>query len=64
MVQKQDICPRCSGTETVEALSNAAITKTRTILPRQKNLYHIICLNCGTVIRSYIEYPEDWAEKK
>ena len=66
MEKNKDVCPYCGGTETAEALQGgyAAIEKTRTIFPKRKDLYHIICLSCGTMIRSYIEYPQDWADYK
>lgn len=27
-----------------------------------ENLYHIICLNCGSVVRSYVKNPEKFKD--
>ena len=61
MEPKKDVCPHCGGTETVvgkqwshgQVFSKSAIT-----MFVGQNLFHVICLDCGTVIRSYIEYPK------
>ena len=64
MDKKQDICPHCGGTETVigkhSGYGQIVPKKAWTTLNGQ-NLYHVICLSCGTVIRSYIEDPQSWA---
>ena len=62
MDQKREVCPHCGGTETAvgKQAGHGQVTpqKAWTVL-RAQNLYHVICLSCGTVIRSYIEDPHD-----
>ena len=66
MVQKQDICPHCGGSETLVAqqAGHGAIYPRKRIFSLGKPLLHIVCKHCGTVIRSYIEDPQDWAKSK
>ena len=66
MEQKQDICPYCGGGETLIAqqAGHGAIYPRKRIFSLGKPLLHIICKHCGTVIRSYIEDPQDWAKRK
>ena len=65
MVQKQDICPHCGGRETLAAKQegHGAIYPRKGIFSFGKTLHHVVCKDCGTVIRSYIEDPQDWAKK-
>ena len=61
MGQKQDICPYCGGTETVSGKQNgsgAISPKDAWTVLNAQPLYHVVCKNCGTVIRSYVEYPK------
>ena len=61
MEVKKDICPHCGGTNTVDGkqTGQACVTsKQAWTLVRSQPLFHVICLDCGTVIRSYIEYPK------
>lgn len=62
MELKQDICPHCGGTETVIGKQTAA---NEFVVPKYAAtnffgtaLYHVICRNCGTLIRSYVDNPE------
>jgi len=62
MEQKQDICPHCGGMETVIGKTSGygrIIPQHALTILHAQNVYHIICLNCGTVIRSYVEHPKD-----
>jgi len=63
MEQKQDICPCCAGKNTIVAKQSGhgAIYRAKNLFGMGKALYHIVCLDCGTVIRSYIKDPQDWA---
>jgi len=60
-----DHCPFCGGTEFTKGLQQyqGAITSSCRILKSQ-TLYHIICMDCGSVVRSYVAKPEDLAPKK
>ena len=58
---KQDICPHCGGTETVAAKQTgqgSVVSKEALTLISGQPLFHVVCLNCGTVIRSYVKYPK------
>ena len=60
MELKQDICPHCGGTETVTGKQHreGGICPANSLFGfRNVPLYHVICRNCGTVIRSYVENP-------
>ena len=65
MEEKKDICPHCGGTETALAWD---ARRTSTLVRREKvffdidaqEVHHVVCLNCGTIIRSYITRPQDW----
>ena len=65
MVQKQDVCPHCGGRETLDAkqYGQGSIYPRKGIFSLGKPLYHIVCKDCGTIIRSYIEDPQSWAKK-
>jgi len=60
MEPKKEICPHCGGTETVigkqdgegRIFAKAAIT-----IMFGTKVFHIVCRNCGTIIRSYVEDP-------
>ena len=62
MEYKQDICPHCGGTETVIGKQTAAnefvVSKYAATNFFGSALYHVICRNCGTLIRSYVDNPE------
>ena len=70
MEQKRDICPYCGGTETILGQhmghrADSHIRRADKLMDMDaQTLYHVICLNCGTVIRSYIGRPQDWRPKK
>ena len=52
-------CPYCGGTEFTEAFQAAygAVTATSNKLGGRA-LYHSVCLNCGSVVRSFVKEPE------
>ncbi|MGT2682473.1 hypothetical protein [Streptococcus porci] len=56
---KELICPYCGGSEMVRAQqdSYARLHKSTWSMAWQ-NLYHDICANCGTVVRSFVENPD------
>ena len=61
MEQKKDICPHCGGTKVVigkqDGEARVFDPDAITILFGTR-LFHVICRNCGTVIRSYVEDPK------
>ena len=58
-------CPYCGGTEMIEAFQSAygAVTATSNKLGG-RSLYHSICRNCGSVVRSFIKEPEKLLKHK
>ena len=62
MEQKKDICPYCGGTETIigKQYSQGAVFRPKAMFMRGGTpLIHIICRECGTVIRSCVESPSN-----
>jgi predicted nucleic-acid-binding Zn-ribbon protein len=58
-MEQQEKCPYCGGTEFVTAKQTPGIESAkRPINVKGQWLYHIICLNCGTVVRSYVKEPK------
>ena len=53
-------CPYCCGEETVigRQTNYAAVASNKAILLKSEPLYHVICLKCGSVLRSYVKNPE------
>lgn len=58
-------CPYCGGTEVIEAYQSyqGSVTAVNNIWGGA-NLYHSICRNCGSVVRSYVKEPEKLLKKK
>lgn len=60
-MEKNSTCPYCGGKKFVVGKQDGhAVVYPEdafTFLKSQK-LYHEICLNCGTVVRSYVKKPE------
>jgi predicted nucleic-acid-binding Zn-ribbon protein len=58
-MEQQEKCPYCGGTEFVTARQTPGIESANKLINfKGQWLYHIICLNCGTVVRSYVKEPE------
>ena len=58
---KEEKCPYCGSKEFIEAKQEgyAEVRPTnKTLTFKSQILYHIICLNCGTVIKSYVKNPK------
>lgn len=54
----QEKCPRCGcETSVIGVQSNQGEVYRKNLLGGQ-TLYHVICLKCGSVIRSYVKKPE------
>lgn len=61
MEEKQDICPHCGGTRLARAKNSTnycRLSRYDSIFANGKPLVYLICLKCGTVVRSYVEEPE------
>lgn len=57
-------CPFCGHSEFIEGMqggSDAYVTAENIFGQR---LYHILCRNCGSVVRSYVKNPEKLLKKK
>ncbi len=56
---KNETCPHCGATENVigKQVGNAMVNPDK-ISWKSEIIYHVICLNCGTVIRSYVKNPQ------
>lgn len=65
MNNEKTACTYCGGTDIIVGKQAGAVIpeKEKTILHGQM-LYHDICRQCGTVVRSYIKEPEKFAGKK
>lgn len=58
-------CPYCDGTEMIEAYQGgyAHIYAIDSSL-RGSSLYHLICRDCGTIVRSFVKDPELFVKHK
>ena len=62
---KLSACPFCGGTEFVEGYQGgygALASKEGAWLGA--SLYHVICRDCGSIVRSYVKDPEKLVKKK
>ncbi len=57
--QKQYVCPWCGGKDVVEGIQStyAKVQPNKALTLKGENLIHVICKNCGTAVRSYVENP-------
>lgn len=53
-------CPYCGKTEFVKGIQmeGNGIMPIKKLTLKAQPIYHIVCLNCGTIIRSYIKKPD------
>lgn len=58
---KEEKCPYCGGKNFVSARQDgyANISADKTWTFKDQILYHTVCLDCGTVVRSYVKHPEE-----
>lgn len=54
------VCPYCGGTDFVVGIQ---AVRTEKLSFRDQTLYHEICENCGTVVRSFIKEPDKFVKK-
>lgn len=60
-------CPYCGGTEIIVAYQDGygAIMSEKSVLGLSASaLYHSVCRNCGSIVRSYAKEPEKLLKKK
>ncbi len=57
-------CPFCGGTELIKGYQSGygAILGESSVCGGA--LYHIVCRNCGSVVRSYVDDPEKLLKRK
>jgi len=62
-IHEIETCPYCGGTEFALGLQGgyAAVVAPEWKFA-QTPIYHRVCLNCGTVVRSYVSKPEKLRE--
>lgn len=55
----QDICPYCHGQNFVLARQrpDGRLVYSEIVTLEPGSLYHILCLNCGTVVRTFMDDP-------
>lgn len=58
-------CRFCGGTEFITGYQNfqGAVYSSESLM-RSVSLYHTICRNCGSVVRSFVNDPEKLLRKK
>lgn len=59
------VCPFCNGTEIIEAYQGGygAIVATSNKMGGVA-LYHSVCRQCGSIVRSYVKEPEKLLKKR
>ena len=66
-MKDENKCPYCGYNEFIDCKQDgyASISPANKVLSfKTQTLYHKICLNCGTVIKSYIKEPKKLLSKK
>lgn len=51
-------CPYCGNTEFGEGFQRSSGKMVINTFGIGQNLHHIICLNCGSIVRSYVKKPD------
>lgn len=51
-------CPYCGKEEFVTGKQGAAYAGITVSVLKNRAVYHEICVNCGTIVRSYVKKPE------
>ena len=51
-------CPFCGGHEFIKGVQTGYAQITGATLWSSTNLYHELCRDCGSVVRSYVVEPE------
>lgn len=66
MMKMLEKCPFCGNNEFVEGKQEgyASVGPANKVLSfKSQTLYHIICLNCGAVVKSYVKNPQKLVTK-
>lgn len=60
-IEKTTTCPYCGCKKTAIGVMSgyANIRPNKTFTLKAQPLYHEICLDCGTVLRSFVKRPKD-----
>ncbi len=65
-MKNQEKCPYCGKEEFVEGKQEgyASIAPANKVLTfKSQVLYHLICLNCGAIVKSYVKEPKKLVTK-
>lgn len=65
-MKNQEKCPYCGKEEFVEGKQEgyASIAPANKVLTfKSQTLYHLICLNCGAIVKSYVKEPKKLVTK-
>lgn len=58
-------CPYCDGIDFIETFHMGyGSVYSKDVLFSGTNLYHVICKNCGSVVRSYVKSTDRLVKKK
>ena len=63
----QEKCPYCGKQEFVEGEQSAhasVVPANKVLTFKTQAIYHVICLNCGAVVKSYVKEPQKLVVKK
>lgn len=52
-----DKCPYCRNTNFVKGFQTSGGRVVKSTFVIGQNLHHIICSNCGSIVRSYVKNP-------
>lgn len=58
--QRPDHCPYCGGSDFIVGKQQGygSVSANKAFTFKQQPLYHLICSQCGTVVRSFVNNPE------
>lgn len=60
-------CPFCGNKEFIEVVQAgyaSVYPANKVFTLKSQSLFHVICLNCGAVVKSYVKEPQKLAPKK
>ncbi len=58
------VCPFCGGSDFVLGKQDGyASIRTEKLSFRDQTLYHDICKDCGSIVRSYIKNPDKFSKR-
>lgn len=62
---RDDRCPYCEGSEFIKGKHEGygAVQSLESVWLSQ-TLYHVICRQCGSVVRSYVQNPEKLIKRR